>query len=178
MLVAVAGGTGPDVLFSVLVGLHVLAALTGFGSVGLAGIYGARAARFRPDQPAQDTEELLRYFAKPLRLWWTMVTVPFLGLSALATSPSGGGLGQAWVFAAVSVWLVAIVIARAFVKPSVERVRSMLHEAAMTGRPGDLWPLSSYEARLLARAGTVANQGAAVCDVLFVAALALMIWRP
>ncbi|MGC8626986.1 MAG: hypothetical protein ACP5VR_05400, partial [Acidimicrobiales bacterium] len=97
MLVASAGGTGQGVLFSVLVGLHVLAALTGFGSVGLAGVYGARAARFRPTQPAQDTEELLRYFAKPLRLWWAMVAVPLLGLSALATSSSGAKFGQAWV---------------------------------------------------------------------------------
>ncbi|MGC8627894.1 MAG: hypothetical protein ACP5VR_10165, partial [Acidimicrobiales bacterium] len=65
-----------------------------------------------------------------------------------------------------------------FAGPSVERVRSVLREAKMTGAPGGLRPLSNYEAQILARAGTVASRAAGVCDVLFVAALALMIWRP
>jgi hypothetical protein len=47
-LLALTGGGGRDVLFSVLVGLHVLAALVGFGSVAFAGTFAGRAAHFEP----------------------------------------------------------------------------------------------------------------------------------
>jgi len=66
-------------VFLALAVLHVLAALVGFGSLGLAGTYAAKAARLAqvrigegivPDELARDTEELTRYFCKPASLWW------------------------------------------------------------------------------------------------------------
>ncbi len=258
VLVAATGGAGTDVLFSVLVGLHVLAVLAGFGSVGFAGFYGAKAARFRPSQPPEDTEELLRYFARPSRMWWAMVAVPFLGLGALAADPRGRGLLQFWVLGALFLWLLAVLIAGGMVVPSLAQVRAVLlgpgppgaagtaravgdagaagtagvagvagdagdagaagpagvagvagdagtaHVAGVAGAAGagselkTVWAggpkqassagedggeglaanVASSDMYRLVHAGTLASRGAAACDLLFLLALALMIWQP
>ena len=236
------GGGGRDALFSTLVGLHVLAALVGFGSIAFAGNYGAKAARYGPrraesappmpaqaglgegvgvpaasgaggaevamvtdqpapaggagtDDPAQvvavagstaaqgaggaqvdpDAEELFRYFAKPARLWWALLAVPWLGMGALAADPHGGGLWQAWSIGAFLTWLLACVVAGGLVVPALGQVRLQLSRAAPTG--GTV-PIAGAQGLRVARAGTLASRGAAFCDVLFFCALALMIWRP
>jgi hypothetical protein len=185
---------GQAALFYPLILLHAVAALVGFGSVGFAGTYASRAylssdrsvpgasegASARStitevaDQDAE-TEELLRYFAKPARLWLALVAVPFLGLGALAANPDIGGLDQAWVLGALLVWLTATLIALSIVVPALRQMRSMLFQQ---GAP-EAQPAGREAERIrFARAATLASRGAACCDVLFFVALALMIWRP
>ncbi|GEM_PF-4130589 len=217
VLVAAAGTRGQDVVFSVLVGAHVLAALAGFGSIGFAGFYGARAAQLGPEQPDEHIEELLRYFAGPPRLWVAIFAVPLLGLGALVEDPNGGGLGQPWAVAAVVVWLLAALVAAGLVIPSVNQVRAVLVAptppgaqarapvdqvramlVARTPAGGPAAPAASAvpntsavpaasgppvitdgaPASRLVRAGRLASEGAAACDLLFLVALALMVWQP
>jgi hypothetical protein len=121
-----------------------------------------------------ETEELLRYFERPARLWLALVAVPFLGLGALAADPSLGGLDQAWALGAVLVWLAAALIAGSLVVPALRQMRSMLFQPATPGQPTK----REAERVRFARAATLAGRGAACCDVLFFVALALMIWRP
>jgi hypothetical protein len=121
-----------------------------------------------------ETEELLRYFERPARLWLALVAVPFLGFGALATDPSLGGLDQAWALGAILVWLAATLIAGSLVVPALRQMRSMLFQPANPEQP----PRREAERVRFARAATLAGRGAACCDVLFFVALALMIWRP
>jgi hypothetical protein len=151
--------TGPPVTGHALTG-H---ALTGHALSGHAG----------SGQDAE-TEELLRYFERPARLWLALVAVPFLGFGALATDPSLGGLDQAWALGAILVWLAATLIAGSLVVPALRQMRSMLFQPANPGQP----PRREAERVRFARAATLAGRGAACCDVLFFVALALMIWRP
>ena len=121
-----------------------------------------------------ETEELLRYFERPARLWLALVAVPFLGLGALAADPSLGGLDQAWALGAVLVWLAATLIAGSLVVPALRQMRSMLFQPPSPEQPTK----REAERVRFARAATLAGRGAACCDVLFFVALALMIWRP
>ena len=121
-----------------------------------------------------ETEELLRYFERPARLWLALVAVPFLGLGALAADPSLGGLDQAWALGAVLVWLAATLIAGSLVVPALRQMRSMLFQPPSAEQPTK----REAEQVRFARAATLAGRGAACCDVLFFVALALMIWRP
>ena len=121
-----------------------------------------------------ETEELLRYFERPARLWLALVAVPFLGLGALAADPSLGGLDQAWALGAVLVWLAATLIAGSLVVPALRQMRSMLFQPHSAEQP----TRREAEQVRFARAATLAGRGAACCDVLFFVALALMIWRP
>jgi hypothetical protein len=121
-----------------------------------------------------ETEELLRYFERPARLWLALVAVPFLGFGALASDPSLGGLDQAWALAAILVWLAATLIAGSLVVPALRQMRSMLFQPADPDQP----TRREAERVRFARTATLAGRGAACCDVLFFVALALMIWRP
>jgi hypothetical protein len=140
---------------------------------------GASSEHSRPagteaaDEDAE-TEELLRYFEKPARLWLALVAVPFLGLGALASDPDLGGVDQAWVLGALLVWLSATLIAASLVVPALRQMRSMLFRPV---RPADQAGRDAERIRF-ARAATLVGRGAACCDVLFFVALALMIWRP
>jgi len=125
-------------------------------------------------QPDLETEELLRYFEKPARLWWAILAVPFLGLGALASNSQLGGIDQAWVLGALLVWLAATLVAASLVVPALREMRSMLHPGQPRGQLAGRGP----ERIRFARVAALASRGAACCDVLFFVALALMIWRP
>jgi hypothetical protein len=122
-----------------------------------------------------EVEELRRYFRKPAQLWRAVLLVPLLGLGALATDPSGGGLDQTWVLGALLVWLAATLIAASLVIPGLNQLGSMIvAPAPMTALPAN----REAERIRFARARALTARGAACCDVLFFVALALMVWRP
>jgi len=122
-----------------------------------------------------EAEELRRYFAHPARLWGFLVLVPFLGAGALAAQPNGKGLDQAWVFGALALWLAATLVAGSLVVPSLHQMQAVLLKSDDAG--GSPAARSSLAVRF-ARAGRIASRSAAFCDILFLVALALMIFRP
>lgn len=150
----IAAGHGHQTLFDVLVGLHVVAAVIGFGAVMISGIYGGMAAR--PGQP-DGAEETARYFRSNSRAELALLLVPFLGAAALGFRPSGADFGDLWVIAGWVLWVAAAGFLTGVVRPA-EQVLRHTPDAAAAGR------------RL--------KWGAAACDVLFVIALALMVSQP
>jgi hypothetical protein len=122
-----------------------------------------------------EAEEMRRYFAHPARLWGCLILVPFLGAGALAAQPSGKGLDQPWVFGALAVWLAATLIAGSLVVPSLHQMQAVLLKSDNAGTSPAA--RSSLSVRF-ARAGRIASRSAAFCDVLFLVALGLMIFRP
>lgn len=190
---------GSDALFYPLVLCHVVCALAGFGSIGLAGTYasraaqmaeapapqgaraqGARLAKGLQDDPGAsseegldpESEELVRYFAKPARFWKAVLAVPVFGVLALASEPGGKSLDQVWDLSALLVWACAALLASSIVVPSLRQMSTVLLG------PGANWQEVPSERARLGRYGRLASRGAAACDVLFLVALALMIWRP
>jgi hypothetical protein len=135
---------------------------------------GPAAATEAGEQDAE-AEEMRRYFAHPARLWGCLVLVPFLGAGALAAQPNGKGFDHPWVFGALAVWLAATLVAGSLVVPSLHQMQAILLKSDD--------PAASPVARAslavrFARAGRIASRSAAFCDVLFLVALALMIFRP
>jgi hypothetical protein len=146
------------VAYDTLVALHVISAVVGFGAVAISGVYGGMA---RNPQGGGVTEETARYFRSPGRAEWLVLVVPFLGVAALAARPGDDRFDEVWVLAAAAVWLLASVILLAVVRPAERRIR--------TGQPGGAG---------LVGAGGRLMWAAVVMDVLFVAALVLMIGQP
>jgi hypothetical protein len=122
-----------------------------------------------------EAEEMRRYFAHPARLWGCLILVPFLGAGALAAEPNGKGFDQPWVFGALAVWLAATIIAGSLVVPSLHQMQTVLLKSDHAGASPAV--RSSLAVRF-ARAGRIASRSAAFCDVLFLVALGLMIFRP
>ncbi len=153
----VAGTSGHEGIYDVLVALHVICAVVGFGFVALSGVYGAAARRPEHQHPWDETTRYFRSSGRPELL---ILVVPVFGAAALGFRPEGSQFGQVWVVVGLVVWAVAAGLLLMFVRPAEERIR----------RSGD-----REEAR---RPATRLAWAAAACDVLFVVALAIMVTQP
>ena len=141
-------------MYDALVVAHVACALIGFGSVALSGVYGAIARR--PQTP-RSTDETARYFGSPNRAGWLLLAVPFLGAGALAMRPTKGDIGDVWVAGGLAIWAVAAVLLLAVVRPVEGRLRRGVD---------------------LASSGRLLMWASVASDVMFVAALGLMVTQP
>jgi uncharacterized membrane protein len=174
---------GGQVTFDVLVGIHVVVAIVGFGSVALSGIYGGLATR--AGRPGAH-EEIRRYFASPGRLELLVVAAPLVGVAAVASEPGATRFGQAWVAMALALWVLASVLLFGVVRPAEAVLRRTVSadavgedgdEQAGDGQGGNA-PLPIEEPDALRRAGARLRWGAASSDLVFVVALVVMVIRP
>jgi hypothetical protein len=146
------------VVYDVLVALHVVSAVAGFGAVAISGVYGALAKR--PERP-DASEETRRYFQSSGRAEWLVLAVPILGAAALGARPDGGGFSHLWVIGGIAVGLAAGALLLGAVRPAEAQIRAA-HAAGHAAPP----------------AGRRLMWAAGASDLLFVAALVLMIGQP
>jgi Predicted integral membrane protein (DUF2269) len=155
--VVIAVTPGHQGIFDVLVGVHVVCALVGFGSVAISGVYGASVRR---TEERKDSEETARYFQS--RGWpeLLVLAVPVFGVAAIGFRPEGADFGDLWVIGGLVLWAAAAGVLVGVVRPAENRIRSGAADQAVR----------NSGARLM--------WAAAASDVLFVLALALMITQP
>ena len=153
-------------VYDALIAAHVVCAVVGFGAVALSGVYGGLAGRPGPQgdrgalgdhRPEGPPEEVSRYFASSGRAEWLIVPIPFLGAAAFAMRPSKGDFAEVWVIGGTVIWTLAVALLLLVVRPAESSIRR--EEPAL--RPGRRLMWSSIAS-----------------DVLFVAALALMVTQP
>jgi uncharacterized membrane protein len=148
------------VAYDILVALHVIVAVVGFGAVAISGAYSGPARHL--DRPGA-VEEARRYFGARGWVEAALVAVPVFGFAALGAK--GDGLAHAWVWAAAAVWLVALAAWLRLVRPAERELRAVVAQTPV-------------DASVAARAGRRLAWGAGVCDVAFVVALGLMVFQP
>jgi hypothetical protein len=154
--------TGHPAAYDVLVGLHVLTAVIGFGAVAISGAYGAIGrGTAQPGTRPQAAEEVRRYFAAGSGLEYMVLLAPVFGVAAMAVRPGGAEFGQLWAVAGLVIWVAAGGVLTAVVRPAERRIREV----------GPNVPAAAGDARRLMWA-------AAAADVLFVVALILMVTQP
>ena len=158
MAVAVIASGHPAV-YDVLVALHVVTAVAGFGAVAVSGAYGALGRH--GDQAPDTAGDVERYFSSPGRLEYLVLVAPLFGIAAMGVRPGGREFGELWAVCGVAIWVAAGGLLTAVVRPAERQIR------AAGGEPEGAAPA----ARRLAWA-------AAATDVLFVAALFLMVTQP
>jgi hypothetical protein len=99
--------------------------------------------------------------------------VPVFGVFAVLLSKGDISLAEAWISAALGVWIVTIAVLHGMVVPARRQMLLLLGELA--GRSDDAM------SRLTSRLGTAtqkAARGQALISLLTVVALVLMIWKP
>jgi hypothetical protein len=151
--------SGHPAIYDILVVLHVVTAVVGFGAVAVSGAYGALG---RHADPGPETAgDVQRYFSSPARLEYLVLVAPVLGMAAMGVRPGGGEFGDVWALGGVAIWVAAGGLLTVVVRPAERRIR------AAGPDPAAIAPA----ARRLAWAG-------AGSDVLFVLALFLMVTQP
>ena len=152
--------------YSLLLILHVAAALVGFGAVAITGVQAARVRR----GPAQPGAAGLRRYFRPGVNWAgrTLYAVPVLGFALVADSSGNFDAGDAWVVAGLALWLAAATVAETVVWPGERRIQLLLSTR---------WDDVAVAPTLDRECRRVAGASAAVIGV-FVAAVIIMVGKP
>lgn len=161
-------GTG----FDVLVMLHILCVIGGFGALAYNGLYLSLAQR----RPAGGTSAVLEVNKMVSGLAEILVYAALIfGIAAVGASHKHVGFGDAWVSAALAVYLVDIAILHGWIRPNQRRHAAVVAKLETPGPPGpardaDVVALNSLEKRV--------GFGWGAFNVLFIGAVYLMVFQP
>jgi uncharacterized membrane protein len=161
-LVAVSVNRGAG--YEVVVLAHVLAAVIGFGAVGVAGAYALVLGRRGPT-----SESVVRYY-RPGVNWAGRVlfVVPILGFVLIGMSsstPGGYALSDGWVMVGLLLWAVAALAAEMVLWPTERGLQQLV----ATGE----WEESAHRSLTRRMAWT-----SGVLMGIFVAAMVVMVAKP
>lgn len=163
------GSTGYKIVFV----LHILSLIFGFGPFVLNGLYGAQAKK-RPGAGGLAIGEAT--FAVGLVAEKIIYTVPLWGIGLVFMSDDVWSFSQLWVWLSLVLYIVAVGISHAVMKPSAKRMNVLAAELANAGGPPAGGPPPQVVemegiGKKLAAGGTVLN-------LLLLTILVLMVFKP
>ena len=152
--------------------LHILAAIVGFGAVFLNGLYGAQAKRRQGVEGAAIAEANydVTHVAE-----FVIYTVPIWGLGLVGMSDKAWKFSQTWVWLALTLYVVGIAVSHAVMIPSARRLKTLAREVAGRGPAAGGPPPEAAEMDEL---GKRLGAGGGFLNLLLVVILVLMIWKP
>ena len=156
---------GPS--YDLLVVLHVLSAVVGFGAVGATGTY---AARLRGARDPLAEPSLRRYF-HPGTNWAerSLLATPVFG-AALLFGGDRSALSQPWPWIGLGSWSVAAVVAVVLCWPAEKALQNWFVSAANRAASPAVETLRDECRKVQAAALFI--------SVCFVVAVVVMIWQP
>ncbi len=160
-------GTG----FHVLVLLHLICVVGGFGGLAYNALYMSLAQR----RPAGGTSAVLEVNRMVSGLAEALVYAAVLfGIAAVGASHKHIGFGDAWVSAALAVAVAAIGVLHGWIRPNQRRYAAVVEQletpAHGESREGEVASLRSYEKRV--------GLGWGAFNVLVIGAVYLMVFQP
>jgi uncharacterized membrane protein len=165
------GSTG----YKIVLVLHLLSVIVGFGTVVLNGIRGAEAKK-RPGpgglaigESGYRVNKVAEYF---------IYAVPVFGLGLVGMSDDGWKFSQTWVWLALLLYVIGIAVSHAVLIPSEKRMNVLAAElvaagpppAGASGPPPQVVEMEGLEKKLAA-SGTFLN-------LLVVVVVILMVFKP
>jgi hypothetical protein len=152
-----------------LVLVHVACAIVGFGALAL---HSLTVARLRRLDGAEAYAVARADYARARVAEKFLYVLPFAGVGAVWASDGRIGFGEAWIGAALGVYVAVLAVLHGVLGPARRRLLVLL--GGLAGEP------PSAEARRveLGLLGRRLSLGSAALDLLLVAALVLMIWQP
>lgn len=153
--------------------LHILSLIFGFGPFVLNGLYGAQAKK-RPGVGGLAIGEATFEVGKVAQI--VIYTVPIWGIGLLGMSDGVWEFSQLWVWLSLVLYVVAVGISHAVMKPSAKRMNVLAAEMVNAGGPPAGGPPPQVVemegiGKKLAVGGTVLN-------LLLVTILVLMVFKP
>jgi len=161
-------GTG----YKILLLLHILCAIVGFGGVILNGLYAARA-RQRPPAEALAIMEANTFVSLKVAEVFIYLTALW-GFGLVGMSDEAWDFGQTWVWLSIIVYGVALGLSHGVMQPKVKRMVALQREIVESPPAGGPPPQAAEMQAL----GKVIGPVGMVLDLALVAILVLMIWKP
>jgi predicted integral membrane protein DUF2269 len=159
--------------------LHILSAIVGFGGVVLNGLYGFHAKNRRGEGGLAIVETNFAVSEVCARF---IYTVPVFGFLLVWLSDGGWAFRQTWVWLALVIYAGALSLSHGVMKPTVKRMIVLMKEMVSTpvgGGSADSAPAGPPpQAAEMAQLGQTAGVTGAILNVALVVVLILMIWKP
>lgn len=157
MLLAAVGSFG----YNLVLLLHIVAVIVGFGGVVWAGVYNAKAMK---SGSAAANISTVNFEVNKISEY-AIYLVPIFGIGLIGLSGGVYKFSQAWVSASFALYIVGVGVAHGLLIPSHRK----LNAALSAGGPSSP-EVASINQRLAI--------GGAVNDVVLAVILILMIWKP
>ncbi|HEX8581689.1 MAG TPA: DUF2269 family protein [Acidimicrobiales bacterium] len=160
-----------DGLYNLFFLLHILSIILGFGAVMLNGVY-AGQVKARTGLAALAVAEANTFVGFRVAEW-IIYSVPIWGFALLGLSDGVWELGETWVWLSLLLYLAALGISHALLRPAVRQFNTTLGQAAAGNAgvaPASVPELVALDKRLAAIGGAL--------NVLVLVILVLMIWKP
>ena len=162
-------------IYKLLLVLHILAAIIGFGSVFLAGVFASKA-QARGGREGLAVTEVLVDVAEHWSEWF-IYAVPLLGIGLILVSDDVWKFSQTWISMSFLLYIIALGLSHGVHFPNLKRMNALGAELVAGGpAPAGGGPPPQV-AELEARGKRAGAVGAAL-NLLMVAILFLMIWKP
>jgi hypothetical protein len=149
--------------YKIVLVLHILAAIVGFGSVMLNGVYGSEVRKRGGAEGAAIADA--NYKVSFGVAMWFIYAVPILGLALVGMSDKAWKFSQSWVWLALVLWFVLVGLVHGIHRPNVRQ----LDELVRSG--------STDVAEMERRARLAATMGA-ILSLIVVVTLVLMVFKP
>jgi uncharacterized membrane protein len=166
-----------DFLYNLVLLLHVLSAIVGIGTVFLNGIYGAEAKkRPGPGGAAIGAANLAVSAIAEYFIYAVLVT----GVLLVLMWDEGWSFSQTWIWLSIALYVVSLGISHGSQIPASKRMNQLATELAAAGPPPEGAapggpPPQVVEMEAL---GKRLGAGGAALNLLTVAILVLMVWKP
>lgn len=161
-------GTG----FKILVLLHVICVIGGFGALAYNALYLSLAQR----RPGGGTSAVLEVNRMVSGLGEALIYAALLfGIGAVGSSHRQIGFGDAWVAAALAVAVVDIGILHAWIRPNQRHYTAVVQKLEAPPAPGESRDTAVAELKALEKR---VGFGWGVFNVLVIGALYLMVFQP
>lgn len=166
--------------YRILLFLHILSAIIGFGAVFLNGVYGARIRAYAQSGKAREASAVAEtnfYVSEKVGLVFIYLVVVF-GLGLVGMSDGVFDFGQTWVWLALLLYVIAVGLSHSVLQPNVKRMNVLMAE--MAGMPDPAGPPSGPppQAAELAERGRMVGITGTTLDIMMMVILGLMIWKP
>jgi len=175
MFAEVVQAGGDSTLYGLLLLLHILCAIVGFGGVLLNGLY-AQQAQQRKGREGVAIGQANWAVSKVAEIFIYLVFVFGVLLMLVADEPVEWS--DAWVGLAILLYLIALGLSHGVLQPSVRKANALAEELATTEGPPPGAGGPPPQVAQLEALGKKIGMTAMVNDVLLLAILYLMIWKP
>ncbi|MFN8036667.1 MAG: hypothetical protein U0V73_12105 [Acidimicrobiia bacterium] len=161
--------------YKVLLLLHVLTSIVGFGAVLLNGLYAAQA-RARKGPAGLAIAEA--NFAASKVAQYFIYAVFVLGFALVGASDGVYKFSQTWVWLSAVVYVASMGVSHGVLTPTVARINALSAEMVAGGPPPGGPPGPPPQVAQIEELARKIPPAVAYLDVSLVAILALMIWKP
>src|SRR3954468_2437053 len=162
--------------YKIVLLLHILCAIVGFGTVFLNGLYGAQAKR-RPGPGGLAIQEANLFVSKIAEYF--IYAVFILGIGLVSMSDDAWKFSQTWIWLAMLLYIVGIGVSHGVLFPNAKKMRDLSAELVAAGPPpAGAPPGPSPQVAEMERRGKTLGAASTFLHLLLVAILVLMIWKP